>query len=136
MGKCWGQRQRILEQVRLEFDQWRRQRGGKGRIPERLWDLATRATGTDGVRTVSRELGLDFTRLKKRVSKRNAEAEASVPTLGSGFIDLGRLNPIGGQPSSGCLVEIEKENGTFMRVRVVDGTCLDWQWIKEAFLQA
>ena len=26
-----------LDQVRFAFDRWRRQRGGKGRIPERLW---------------------------------------------------------------------------------------------------
>jgi hypothetical protein len=58
-----------LDQVRLAFDRWRRQRGGKGRIPERLWDLATSTARTNGVALVSRELGLDFTRLKTRVSK-------------------------------------------------------------------
>jgi len=26
-----------LDQVQFAFDRWRRQRGGKGRIPERLW---------------------------------------------------------------------------------------------------
>ena len=58
-----------LDQVRFAFDRWRRQRGGKGRIPERLWDLATSAARTNGVALVSRELGLDFTRLKTRVSQ-------------------------------------------------------------------
>ena len=58
-----------LNQVRLAFDRWRRQRGGKGRIPERLWDLATSAARTNGIGLVSRELGMDFTRLKERVAK-------------------------------------------------------------------
>ena len=58
-----------LDQVRFAFDRWRRQRGGKGRIPERLWDLATSAARTNGIALVSRELGLDFTRLKERVAK-------------------------------------------------------------------
>ena len=30
-----------LDQVRFALDRWRRQRGGKGRIPERPWDLCT-----------------------------------------------------------------------------------------------
>jgi hypothetical protein len=79
-----------LEQVWLAFDRWRRQRGGKGRIPERLWDLATSAARTNGIGLVSRE--------------------ADVPFPGDGFIDLGLVSPpTEHQPSTGCLVEIQKE---------------------------
>ena len=125
-----------LDQVRLAFDRWRRQRGGKGRIPERLWDLATSAARTNGVALVSRELGLDFTLLKERVAKGGCEPMAA-PFPGDGFIDLGLVSPAAEQqPSTGCLVEIQKENGTLLRVRIGDGAFLDWQWIKDAFLQA
>ena len=126
-----------LEQARFAFDRWRRQRGGKGRIPERLWDLATSAARTNGVALVSRELGLDFTRLKERVAKGGCEPKADVPFPGDGFIDLGLVSSVDEhQPSTGCLVEIQKENGTLLRVRICDGAFLDWQWIKDAFLQA
>ena len=126
-----------LDQVRFAFDRWRRQRGGKGRIPERLWDLATSAARTNGIGLVSRELGLDFTRLKERVAKWGCEPMAVAPIPGDGFIDLGLVSPAAEhQPSTGCLVEIQKENGTLLRVRIGDGAFLDWQWIKDAFLQA
>ena len=125
------------DQVRFAFDRWRRQRGGKGRIPERLWDLATSAARTNGVALVSRELGLDFARLKERVAKGGCEPKADVAFPGDGFIDLGLVSPAAEhQPSTGCLVEIQKENGTLLRVRMGDGAFLDWQWIIDAFLQA
>ena len=126
-----------LDQVRFAFDRWRRQRGGKGRIPERLWDLATSAARTNGIGLVSREVGLDFTQLKERVAKGGCEPMAVAPFPGDGFIDLGLVSPAAEQqPSTGCLVEIQKENGTLLRVRIGDGAFLDWQWIKDAFLQA
>ena len=126
-----------LDQVRFAFDRWRMQRGGKGRIPERLWDLATCAARTNGVALVSRELGVDFTRLKERVAKGGCEPMADVPIPGDGFTDLGLVSPAAEhQLSMGCLVEIQKENGTLLRVRIGDGAFLDWQWIKDAFLQA
>ena len=126
-----------LDQVWFAFDCWRRQRGGKGRIPERLWDLATSAARTNGLALVSRELGMDFRRLKERVAKWGCEPMADVPIPGDGFIDLGLVSPAAEhQLSTGCLVEIQKENGTLLRVRIGDGAFLDWQWIKDAFLQA
>ena len=126
-----------LDQVRFAFDRWRRQRGGKGRIPERLWDLATSAARTNGIGLVSREVGLDFTQLKERVAKGGCEPMAVAPFPGDGFIDLGLVSSAAEhQPSTGCLVEIQKENGTLLRVRIGDGAFLDWQWIKDAFLQA
>ena len=61
---------------------------------------------------------------------------ADVHIPGDGFIDLGLVSPAAEQqPSAGCLVEIQKENGTLLRVRIGDGAFLDWQWIKDAFLQ-
>ena len=126
-----------LDQVRFAFDRWRRQRGGKGRIPERLWDLATSAARTNGIGLVSREVGLDFTQLKERVAKGGCEPMAVAPFPGDGFIDLGLVSPAAEQqPSTGCLVEIQKENGTLLGVRIGDGAFLDWQWIKDAFFQA
>ena len=62
---------------------------------------------------------------------------AVAPFPGDGFIDLGLVSSAAEhQPSTGCLVEIQKENGTLLGVRIGDGAFLDWQWIKDAFLQA
>jgi len=99
--------------------------------------MATSATRINGIAVVSRELGLDFIRLKTRVSKGACEPMADVPFPGDGFIDFGLVGPAGElQPSTGYLVEIQKENGTLLRVRIGDGAFLDWKWIKDAFLQA
>ncbi|MDI9383581.1 MAG: hypothetical protein QM518_04715, partial [Verrucomicrobiota bacterium] len=97
---------------------------------------ATSAAGSHGIAVVSRDLGLDFTRLKTRVSKGGCESKVDVPFPGDGFVDLGLVCPVAEhQPSNGCLVEIQRENGTLLRVRMGDGAFLDCQWIKDAFLQ-
>jgi hypothetical protein len=41
-----------------------------------------------------------------------------------------------GTGSVGCIVELEKGNGTRMRICVHDGAAVDWSRMKEAFLGA
>lgn len=118
-----------IEGARAELEAWRGQRRRGERIPSRVWRSAVRAASRHGVHQVSRALGLDYVRLKRRV------AEASENGLGAevAFVELGS-GP--GEAGVGCVVELEKGNGTRMRICVRDAARVDWCRMKEAFLGA
>ena len=118
-----------IERARAELELWRGQRRRGERIPESVWRSAVGAASRHGVHQVSRALGLDYLRLKRRVeeaTRRGSGAEV-------GFVELG-----GGPVASdvGCVVELEKGNGTRMRICVRDAARVDWCRMKEAFLGA
>jgi hypothetical protein len=97
-----------------------------------LWDEAVRAARQHGVHRVSRELGLDYNHLKRRcggVALNRTTATASVPL----FVELD--GPVAAEGLA-CLVELEKDNGTRMRICVRDPVVVDWGKLKEAFLGA
>jgi hypothetical protein len=117
-----------IEGARAELEAWRTQRRRGQRIPAGVWQSAVRAASRHGVHQVSRALGLDYVRLKRRV----VQATGKGPAVEATFVELG-----GSQPqaeSVGCIVELEKGNGTRMRICVPDGTTVDWCRMKEAFL--
>lgn len=55
-----------LARVRAEFERWRSESAGRGRIPDRLWRAAISLLQTHAPSTVCRELRLSATDLKKR----------------------------------------------------------------------
>ena len=121
-----------LERAKVGFAAWRETRRGAERIPDGLWDEAVRAARRHGVHRVSRALGLDYSHLKRRcggVALNRAAATASAPV----FVELD-----GSAAAEGlaCLVELEKGNGTRMRICVRDTVAVDWGKLKEAFLGA
>lgn len=121
-----------LERAKAGFVAWREARRGAERIPDGLWDEAVRAARRHGVHRVSRELGLDYNHLKRRcggVAVNRAAATASAPL----FVELD--GPAAAEGLA-CLVELEKGNGTRMRICVRDTVAVDWGKLKEAFLGA
>jgi hypothetical protein len=101
----------MLEELRRRFATWRRT-GRKGqRIPEVLWEAAVVAARELGVNRVSRAMGLDYTRLKRRVAGGGAaQAEASLTTTGLVFVEL----PLDGVAQRlECVVEFEGVRGRF-----------------------
>ena len=106
-----------LEQVRLGLATWREQRRGGERIPNGLWGEAARAARQYGLNRVSKALGLDYNHLKRR-SGRCAGASETLR---------------GTQP---VFVELEKGNGTRMRICMREAVGVDWGKLKEAFLGA
>ena len=59
---------RRLEMVQKRFERWRKKRtNGKEQIPERLWRAAASLVGPMKITEVSRELGLEWAKLKKKV---------------------------------------------------------------------
>lgn len=121
-----------LERVRMGFAAWREGRRGAERIPEALWDEAVRSARQHGVHRVSRELGLDYNHLKRRVG-RLAVTRAASRGAAPVFVEMDGTRP---EPGVACLVELEKSNGTRMRICVREAATVDWCRMKEAFLGA
>jgi len=127
-----------LERVRMELASWREQRQGGERIPKGLWGEAARAARQYGLNRVSKALGLDYNHLKRRAG---GHAGATVPSRGTGpvFVELsGGSAGEGPRTEAGlaCVVELEKGNGTRMRICVREAVAVDWGKLKEAFLGA
>jgi hypothetical protein len=116
-----------IESVRDQFAEWRAQ-GRRGRIPERLWMAAVEVAQRQGVHAVSRALRLNYSALRRRV-----ESAGGGRTEASAFVELTDMLAA---ESVGCVVEIEKGNGTRMRICVRDAAAVDWSRMKEAFLGA
>jgi len=117
-----------LERAKMEFAAWREARLGAERIPGGLWDEAVRAARQHGVHRVSRELGLDYNHLKRRCGG-VARGRAAAPV----FVEL---DGAAAEAGLACVVELEKGNGTRMRIGVRDTVAVDWGKLKEAFLGA
>lgn len=117
-----------IERVRNQFDEWRAHKRGRERIPERLWRVACEAAQRHGVHAVSRAVRLEHSALRRRVEETARDVSAA-----AAFIEVGAE---AGADSIGCIVELEKGNGTRMRICVRDGAAVDWSRMKEAFLGA
>ncbi len=117
-----------VERVREQFEEWRGRRKSRERIPEELWKAAAKVARRHGVNAVSRVLHVEHAKLRQRVE--GTEVSGEVATRG--FIEVDMAPESG----AGCLVELEKSNGTRMRICVGDGSAVDWTRMKEAFLGA
>ncbi|MCP5084020.1 MAG: hypothetical protein GY948_20215 [Alphaproteobacteria bacterium] len=98
-----------LEEVQRQFDAWRRAGRPGRRIPEELWNSATKLAREMGVNPVVEALHLDYMRLKRRVtgqvvSKPKALPAPKVPT----FVELG-VDTVFRSPE--CVVEFTGRNG-------------------------
>lgn len=117
-----------VEHVRLQFAQWREHKSGRDRIPERLWHAAVDAARRHGVHAVSRAVRLEHAALRQRLADRAGRASDAFA-----FVEL---NDVPTAAGGGCIIELEKGNGTRMRICVRDGAAVDWARMKEAFLGA
>ena len=101
-----------LEEVREQFEQWRRAKEGREKIPEALWAAAVALTGRHPVFKVAEVLRLNYNDLKERVSKGITEA-AGVPA----FVEL-KSAPAA--TATECVIEIEKP-GARMKITFKGG---------------
>lgn len=119
-----------LAEVRAELRAWRGQRRKGDRIPEEVWRRAARAVRQYGLNPVSRALHLDYYQLKRWAGRVDGPRAASP---GPGFVEV---EGAAGEAGLACVVELEKGNGTRMRICVRDTVAVDWGKLKEAFLGA
>src|SRR5262245_26864805 len=103
-----------LAGARRRFQRWRQTGSRPHRIPASLWKAAVRCAAQHGLYQTARALGLDYNSLKKRVVA-SAETPAT-STLPSPFVEL--FTPARGGPPAECILEIERPEGTKLRVEL------------------
>lgn len=115
-----------LRGMQRRFQQWRRSRQGRSRIPPHLWTAAVRAAARYGLCRTARTLGLDYTALQRRVAVGEEGAAqagrggglADPPGVGGAtFVELPGIGPGGGCE---CVLEWEDPGGARMRVHLKD----------------
>jgi hypothetical protein len=98
-----------LEELQRQFAVWRGN-GEKGRrIPEELWSSAAELAREIGVNPVVRALGLDYNRLKRRVTGENGSQTQVSPTpTNPTFVELA-VDAVAPRPE--WVVEFEGRSG-------------------------
>ncbi len=101
-----------LEEIREQFETWRKTREKRTTIPDALWEAAISLSSQHSLCQISKALRLNYSDLKHRVQSSQSFLQSS-PVIDSAFIDLGLKAPI--LPVE-CIVEMENQNGGKMRI--------------------
>ncbi|MBA3417020.1 MAG: hypothetical protein H0U10_17505 [Chloroflexia bacterium] len=120
-----GQQPPDLVRARNRFQVWRGQRKAGDRIPQALWEMATRLAKAHGVSRTATALGLDYYRLKKLAEVAAAEPRASGPA----FVEL--TSPL--TAAKQCRVELDNGSGATMRVQLVGYDAADVEALSRGF---
>ena len=104
-----------LEGVRRRFERWRASRKGRAGIPDSLWEAAALMAGRYGISRTAGVLGVNSSRLKKRLDQQAAGARREESQGEGRFVELTSF----ASPGSGeCAVEWEDGSGRKMRIRL------------------
>lgn len=103
-----------LKRPRQRFEQWRRSRKGRPRIPESLWTVAVKAAGQFGLQRTSQALRLDYVALKRHVEADTARC-SSRKEVPSRFVEL---MTAGSASGTECVLELEDPSGTRIRIEL------------------
>ena len=101
-----------ISDVQARFDDWRRNRCKRGRIPKELWTEAVELARIHGISKVSTALHLNYTRLKKQLESDSLPAKQNHDTSRIGFIELQSM------PSDHCVIEFKRPDGNCMQIRL------------------
>jgi hypothetical protein len=124
-----------LERLRQRFEQWRRRRKGRERIPEPLWAAAVKLAATYGVHRTAKVLRVDYYALKKRTDAAPAvtAGKASAAAAGARFLEL----PAAAWPGGGeCTLELEDAGGAKLRVHLKGFAAPDLAALSRSFWQS
>jgi len=113
---------RALCLARREFEQWRRRRSGRKRLPRELWEKAAALAREHGINRTARTLGLKYASLKKHLEA----APPGVSDPGKArpeFMEL--LPPEMVSSSLECTIELENAGGGKMRMHVKGASMAD-----------
>lgn len=113
-----------LNQLRRRIDAWRGARPRYARMPEALWEEATRLAEELGVTVVERALTLNRAALLRRMEAYEGDNESAA----GAFVELPRL------PSrEGAAIELEDTTGLRMTLRLPPGETLELAQLVRAF---
>jgi hypothetical protein len=94
-----------LDEAKVRFEEWRRNRQGKAAIPDELWAAAVEVARKEGVSRTSTELHVEWNHLKRRMA---AASGASRQTASPAFVELA-VPPTQLLPE--CTIELEGRRG-------------------------
>ena len=106
-------RGRTLASVRRDLERWRNDPARSGRIPAALWQAAAEVAREHGVSRTSRELGLDYYALERRLSSR--AGPAAVPSQSGAFVEVA-LPGLAVAPD--CRLELSDGHGTRLSIEL------------------
>jgi len=118
-----------LEEIRDQFEHWRRSREKRSVIPDALWQAAILLFPKYSFCQISKALRLNYTDLKHRIEARRSTFEQSVVPEPA-FVELGLSGPI--HPAE-CIVEMEDQKGAKMRMHFKGEAGLDLLELGKAF---
>jgi hypothetical protein len=104
-----------LRRVRQRFEQWRKTRKPRSRIPGSLWAAAVQVAGKYGLHRTARAIPVEYYSLKKRLKQQSA-AEPGIPEPDPavGFVEF----PATSIGVCDCTLELEDRAGSKMRVHL------------------
>ena len=102
-----------LEEVNQQFITWRKNKTGRERIPEPLWQAAAEVfhTGSHSLHKISKTLRLNHSDFKKYVYQQSHGSIQPEKALPPTFIELEPPTS-----ASECVIEMETTSGAKMRV--------------------
>lgn len=100
-----------LARGRDRFDDWRRVRTPRARIPDRLWTLAVKLAQEHGVSRTAAALKVDYYALKKRLESNVSDSVSNPGT----FVEVSPPSPAG---FGECVIEFEDGSGASLRVHL------------------
>ena len=112
-----------LERAAVRFAQWRRTRRVGARIPESLWQLASRLAASYGVSRTAALLGLDYYAMQRRT-----ESQSSLAAPPRQAVDTPAFIELPGStlaPAGEYVLEFENAAGSKLRVHCKGGAIPD-----------
>jgi hypothetical protein len=116
-----------IDEVRVRFEEWRKNRQARSPIPDELWSAAAELARKDGVTRIAAELHLDGGKLK-RLTGAKTTPEKTVPA----FVELvtPRTHSI-----AECTIELEGRRGT-VRIQLRGASASDLAGLSRALWEA
>lgn len=121
-----------LEDVQREFEAWRKKRRKRSRIPEALWDAAVKLSSDYTTHQISKALRLNYLALEKRIVSTGHDKSVREQGEDPSFIEIDFDKTFS---SSACFVEIEKSNGSKMKMYFKGEVGLDLMEFGKLFLE-
>ena len=120
-----------IEEVRDQFEEWRRTRENRrAPIPARLWKAAINLSGSYSIYSISKALRLNYSDLKERVDEQVGAANVKALPA-AGFIDLGCGQSL---IESECIIEMQNAGGLKMQMSVRGKVDFNLLQLAKAFL--
>jgi len=119
--------QATFEEVREQFEQWRRTRRKRGLIPEQLWEAAISLTKEYTIHEITKTLRLNYQKFKERAQRKEKEKDDLRVTRAQFF----ELNVSHAHKGVECVIEIEDLKGSRMKMSLTGETECDLlEWAK------